>query len=84
VVPAVTVLIQPLLVVRGGPTRTVGGFHRGLTFIHLASHDEDDAADPLPDLDAFRRFREGVRERCEEAPVASEAKEICLFRLFPR
>jgi hypothetical protein len=67
------------------------GFHYGtfrlddgLTFIHLVSHDEDDGVDPLPELDAFRRFRDGVRERCDEAPVATEVQEIGSFRLFSR
>jgi hypothetical protein len=67
------------------------GFHYGtfrlddgLTFIHLVSYDQDAGVDPLPELEAFRRFREGVRERCDEAPVASEAQEIGSFELFPR
>jgi hypothetical protein len=67
-----------------------GGFHYGtfrlddgLTFIHLVSHDEDDGVDPLPKLEAFRRFRDGVRERCDEVPVANEVQEIGSFRLFP-
>jgi RNA polymerase sigma factor (sigma-70 family) len=55
------------------------GFHYGtfrlddgLTFIHLVSR--ENGVDPLPELEAFRRFRDGVRERCDEAPVVSEAQ----------
>jgi hypothetical protein len=38
-----------------------------VTFVHVAITDGDAEA-PLPQLDAFRRFREGLAERCEEAP----------------
>jgi hypothetical protein len=52
----------------------------GLTFIHVASH--DDGVDPLAQLEAFRRFRAGIHDRCDEPPVASAADEIGSFRLF--
>jgi hypothetical protein len=33
-------------------------------------------------LPAFQRFREGIRERCQEAPVVTELHELGSFRLF--
>src|SRR5918996_1347344 len=43
----------------------------GLTFIHLAEY--EDTRDPLTELKAFAEFREGIRARCDEHPVAGIA-----------
>jgi hypothetical protein len=50
----------------------------GVSFVHLAS--TEDGQTPLPELQAFRQFQENIRERCDEAPVASELREIGSFR----
>jgi hypothetical protein len=49
----------------------------GVSFVHLAS--TEDGQTPLPELQAFRQFQENIRERCDEAPVASELREIGSF-----
>jgi hypothetical protein len=51
----------------------------GLTFVHVAQHDEPN---PLPATAAFQRFQEGIRARCEEPPVVTELHEIGSYRLF--
>jgi len=39
----------------------------GVSFVHLAQFDDDDAA--LTGLPAFAAFSAGVAERCDEGPV---------------
>jgi quinol monooxygenase YgiN len=50
----------------------------GVTFVHLAEH--ADASNPLTELAAFAKFQEGIRDRCDEPPVATELHEIGSFR----
>ncbi len=52
----------------------------GRTFVHLAINESDETA-PLTGLPAFRRFQEGLAERCEEPPVVSSATEVGSYRL---
>lgn len=52
----------------------------GVSFVHLA--ETEDGRDPLSDLPAFEQFRDGIGDRCEEAPVATESRMIGSFRLF--
>jgi hypothetical protein len=54
----------------------------GVTFIHLASVDTADDTNPLGKLAAFQAFVAGVKERCEEPPVAQEVNCIGSYRLF--
>ena len=35
---------------------------------------------PLPQVAAFRRFQEGIRDRCDEPPVVAELDEVGSFR----
>lgn len=51
----------------------------GVTFVHLARHDEPN---PLSENAAFRRFQEGIRDRCEEPPAVTELHEVGSYRLF--
>jgi hypothetical protein len=51
----------------------------GVTFIHIAQHGEPN---PLSTNAAFRRFQEGIRDRCDEPPVVSQVDEIGSYRLF--
>jgi hypothetical protein len=51
----------------------------GVSFVHLV--ETEDEHDPLPDVPAFQRFQEGIRERCDDAPVVSELHEIGSYRL---
>ncbi len=42
----------------------------GSSFVHLATLDTADGGNPLLTLDSFKRFQQGLRERCVEPPVA--------------
>ena len=53
----------------------------GVSFVHVASI-EDEGGTLLTDVDAFRRFRTDLNERCEEPPVRAELSEVGSFRLF--
>jgi hypothetical protein len=52
----------------------------GLGFVHLALT-EDDEHNPLTEVAAFRRFQEGIRERCAQPPVVTRLREVGAFRL---
>jgi hypothetical protein len=52
----------------------------GVRFIHLA--ETEDGHDPLATVGAFQRIREGIADRCEEAPIVAELRVIGSFRLF--
>jgi quinol monooxygenase YgiN len=52
----------------------------GMSFVHLASTEE--GHNPLSQVKAFQRFQENIGDRCDEAPVVSELREIGSFRLF--
>jgi len=53
----------------------------GVTFIHLAEHGPEN---PLRHVEAFQRFQEGIRERCDEPPVVTELHEIGSYRLLEK
>ena len=52
----------------------------GVTFLHLGFTEEGPT--PLPNVEAFKRFTENIRDRCEEAPTTSELREVGSFRFF--
>jgi hypothetical protein len=54
----------------------------GVSFVHVASIETSDGANPLLAIDAFKRFTATVRERCAEPPVTSELEEIGSYRLL--
>jgi hypothetical protein len=54
----------------------------GVSFVHLASTDEGDS--PLSQVTAFQRFQENIADRCDEAPVVTDLREIGSFHLFAR
>jgi hypothetical protein len=41
----------------------------GVSFVHVATVA---AANPLPDLPAFKAFQAGIKDRCVELPVATD------------
>ena len=45
----------------------------GVSFVHVAEVDTDDGTNPLTRTPAFAAFVRDVADRCDEAPVASEA-----------
>jgi hypothetical protein len=53
----------------------------GVSFVHLAS--TEDGQKPLSQVEAFRQFQENIADRCDEAPVVTELREIGSFRVFP-
>src|SRR5262249_46955032 len=53
----------------------------GVSFVHLAEHDED-GPNQLTPLASFKRFQKGIAERCHEPPVVSEVSTIGSYRLF--
>ncbi len=52
----------------------------GASFVHVASVEGD--SNPLQELDAFKAFTAGIRERCDEPPVVVELSEIGSYRLL--
>lgn len=49
----------------------------GVTFVHTVEH--PDVRNPLPELAAFKRYVEGVLERCDGPPVTSVVRELGYF-----
>jgi hypothetical protein len=49
----------------------------GVTFIHLATHGDEN---PLQHVEAFQRFQQGIRDRCDEPPAVAELEEIGSYR----
>jgi hypothetical protein len=54
----------------------------GVTFVHLAHHNNDNADNPLTQLPAFQHFQEGINDRCEENPVATPIHQIGSYQIF--
>lgn len=52
----------------------------GVSFVHLAA--TEDGHSPLSQVAAFQRFQENIAERCDEAPVVTDLREIGSFHLF--
>jgi hypothetical protein len=52
----------------------------GVSFVHIA--ETGDGQSPLTEVEAFKEFQAGIRDRCEEPPVVTELIEIGSFRLF--
>jgi len=50
------------------------------SFLHFVESADGDS--PLPDLDAFRRFQRGIRERCIEPPQPTEAAIVGNYRML--
>ncbi len=54
----------------------------GLSFVHIASIETDDGANPLAQNEAFKAFQAQIGDRCEEPPVAVDINLIGNYRLF--
>jgi hypothetical protein len=50
----------------------------GVSFVHVASAEDDDNA--LAESAAFARFQAGVRDRCDVQPVVTELHEVGAYR----
>jgi hypothetical protein len=51
------------------------------TFVHLKI-DTAEIADPIHELEGFRAFQQGIKERCLEVPQASEAVVVGDYRML--
>ena len=54
----------------------------GLSFVHIAVVETTDGKNPLPDTPAFQDFVSGIKDRCDEPPVATGADIVGSYRLF--
>jgi hypothetical protein len=54
----------------------------GQSFVHIASIETEDNKNPLAESPAFKDFQAGIKDRCEEPPVAVDMNEIGSFRFF--
>ncbi len=54
----------------------------GLSFVHIAVVETADGKNPLPDTTAFQEFVTGIKDRCDEPPVATKADSVGSYRLF--
>lgn len=50
------------------------------SFLHLV--ETSDGAGPLLELDAFRAFQSGIKDRCADPPQASEATIVGNYRML--
>jgi hypothetical protein len=53
----------------------------GVSFLHVAVVDGED--NPLAELAAFATFQSGIKDRCAEGPVPSDATAIGNYQLLP-
>jgi len=57
-------------------------FDDGTRFAHLVAHASEADRERLTGLPAFRRFVEGIRERCEEPPARAELSVVGGYGIF--
>ena len=54
----------------------------GVSFVHVASVDTNDGTNPLTATPAFMEFLRDIKERCEEAPLATDATVVGSYRFW--
>ena len=52
------------------------------TFIHISLVEAEDGTSPIPQLQAFRAFQSGIKDRCLEPPQSSNATLIGAYGAF--
>ena len=52
------------------------------TFIHFSTVEAEDEASPIPQLEAFRSFQSGIKERYVEPPQASAVTIVGNYRML--
>jgi radical SAM superfamily enzyme with C-terminal helix-hairpin-helix motif len=52
------------------------------TFIHFSTTETADGASPIPQLEAFRSFQSGIKERCVEPPQSSAVTIVGNYRML--
>lgn len=53
----------------------------GLSFTHIVVN-ENSGSTPLTSLPAFKKFQEGIKDRCDELPLVSHVTEIGSYGFF--
>ena len=53
----------------------------GVTFVHVASVDAEGGGNPLSGISAFADFTRDIAERCDEPPVAQDARLVGSYGL---
>jgi hypothetical protein len=51
------------------------------TFLHFVTTETADGTSPIPRLEAFRFFQEGIKERCIEPPQSQAATVVGSYRM---
>jgi hypothetical protein len=54
----------------------------GVSFVHVAAVETDDGTNPLTRTPAFGEFVREIADRCEAAPVASDATLVGSYRFL--
>jgi hypothetical protein len=54
----------------------------GVSFVHIASLEAEDGGNPLGELSAFQAFTAEIGERCDEAPVVVDLREVGSYGFF--
>jgi len=48
----------------------------GVTFVHIAYHENEQVSKELGSLPAFRKFTENINDRCDEPPLVSSVSIV--------
>jgi hypothetical protein len=54
----------------------------GVSFVHVASYEDNGAGSPLSALSAFKAFTAAIRDRCQEPPATATLTLIGAYRFF--
>ncbi len=54
----------------------------GVSFVHIASVETGDGANPLSALAAFKEFAGTIKDRCVEPPVTAELEVVGSYRFL--
>jgi hypothetical protein len=52
------------------------------TFLHFVTAETEDGRSPIPALEAFQHFQDGIRERCIEPPQSQAATVVGSYRMM--
>lgn len=52
------------------------------SFVHFVATETDDGSKALRELPAFQAFQSGIRDRCEEVPLAQSARIVGNYRML--
>lgn len=54
----------------------------GVTFVHVATEEADDAPNPLGSIQAFAEFQAEIADRCDVQPLVRGATVVGSYRLL--